>query len=125
MSVQAWRAAHAHIDQRAGRLSPHAIAVLLALAWCHNQATGRCDPGRDHLVSKTGLSEASVRRGLRELAAAAIIRIRRRPGRGGGNLTNAYAIAAPPGRPQLRPARPTDIAFDVIEGGREAGSGGV
>ena len=124
MSLTAWRAAQRHVDTRRAAGSPlsaGAIAVLNALAWCHNQPTGRCDPGRDHLAARTGLSESSVRRGIRELQDARIIRVQIRPGTGKGNRTNAYIIAPPPGAAHLRPARPTDLVFDVIEGGRADG----
>lgn len=93
MSMTAIRAAFAHIQSR--EMGIPSRLVLLALADHHNQETGRCDPSIARLCRSTGLSERSVRNGLRELEKLKVISTverKRRTGRGKINLTNRYRI---------------------------------
>ncbi len=76
-------------------LKPSAALTLLALAHCHNQETGRCDPSLATISKKTSLDERSVRRGLRELEELKLIAtIHRtiRTGLGKRNLRNRYTL---------------------------------
>ncbi|MBK1632640.1 hypothetical protein CKO31_18210 [Thiohalocapsa halophila] len=72
-------------------LSPHARLSLLALADCCNgsRRNATCWPSLAHLVSKTGLSRASLKRALRELESRALID--RRPGN--GRRATVYRLA--------------------------------
>lgn len=94
MSMTAIRTAFVHIQTR--EMGIPSKLVLLALADHHNQETGRCDPSVNRLCKTTGLSERSVRNGLRELEALKVITTverKQRTGRGKRNLTNRYRIA--------------------------------
>lgn len=76
-------------------LKPSAALTLLALAHCHNQETGRCDPSLATICSKTSLSERAVRDGLRQLEACKLIETEHRTirtGRGKRNLRNRYTL---------------------------------
>lgn len=76
-------------------LKPSAALTLLALAHCHNQETGRCDPSLATICSKTSLSERAVRDGLRQLEACKLIATEHRTirtGRGKRNLRNRYTL---------------------------------
>lgn len=76
-------------------LKPSAALTLLALAHCHNQETGRCDPSLATISQKASLDERSVRRGLRELEELKLIAtVHRtiRTGRGKRNLRNRYTL---------------------------------
>jgi Cdc6-like AAA superfamily ATPase len=93
MSMTALRHAFAAIEATA--MSAPARLVLLALADCHNQETGRCDPSVKKLCAKTGLSERGVRNGLRELESLKLVQTvfrKKSTGRGRVNMTSRYRI---------------------------------
>lgn len=93
MSVRAMNWAYDRVE--AVEMTPKAAQVLCALAWFHNQETGRCDPGLARLVARTRLSERAVRNAIRELEEVSVLRtVHRtiRTGRGKRNLTNRYAF---------------------------------
>lgn len=95
MSFTAIRAAMLSI-KACPDLSMPAKLVLLKLADSHNQETGRCDPSVGRISADLGISERSVRNGLRDLEAAGLLKtIHRveRTGRGRKNLNNRYKIA--------------------------------
>ena len=55
--------------------------VLLALADCHNEQTGRCDPSLELMIQKTGLDRHSVPKSIRELESAGLIVVKRAVGK--------------------------------------------
>ena len=74
MSIRAinW-AFHEIAYGRGADLTPSAALTLIALAHCHNQETGRCDPSLARLAEKTGLAERTVRLSLRALEKAGLL----------------------------------------------------
>lgn len=71
-------------------ISPNAKVVYLGLlkyAW----QRGSCFPGQSKLATAVGLSERSVRRGLRELEGIGWLKTRRR----GLNRSNQYVVHFP------------------------------
>lgn len=74
--------------------SPTRKAVLYALADRHNADTGRCDPSPAKIAKDTELSESSVKKALRELAADGIIQSIRRKREDGSSRTNLYRFPA-------------------------------
>jgi hypothetical protein len=76
-------------------LKPRAVLTLLALADCHNQETGRCDPSVRYLAERTHQCERAVRMALRELEVAKLLKTTFRQqstGRGRVNKTSRYAF---------------------------------
>jgi hypothetical protein len=75
--------------------------VLLALADCLNEDTGRCDPSNRTLALFAGVDERTVRRACRALAADGLITITDRPGR-----PSQYTLAVTAARttPDIMPA---------------------
>lgn len=76
-------------------LKPSSSLVLLALAHCHFEDTGRCDPSNAYLRRKTGLSERGVRDAVKELADKKVVGViyrQARTGRGKRNLNNRYVL---------------------------------
>lgn len=129
MSLRATTWAFSAIEQ-ADKLRPAAALTLLALAHCHNQETGRCDPSIEMLRRKTGLSERAVRDGLRQLETAKLIETHHRTvrtGRGKRNLRNRYKLRGgagfagrvgqdlPPNREVIgtAPSAFTDLAMSI------------
>lgn len=93
MSFTAFKSAMSNISD--ANVGPCAKLVLLALANRHNQETGRCDPSIETIASDIGISERSVRAGLRELERERLISTThrvQRTGRGKRNLTNRYNL---------------------------------
>jgi DNA-binding MarR family transcriptional regulator len=93
MSMTALRVAFSQIGE--AKIGLPARLVLLCLANRHNQETGRCDPSIATICKDTGLSERSVRQGLRQLEAEGLIstvhRVQR-TGRGKRNISNRYRL---------------------------------
>lgn len=76
-------------------LKPASVIVLLALAHCHFEDTGRCDPSIAFLCKKTGLSDRGVRSAIGDLHKKDILHVTHRQaktGRGRRDLTNRYAF---------------------------------
>ena len=97
MSIRAMNWAYEQIE--ATDLTAKAAQVFAALAWFHNQDTGRCDPSVAKLVARTKLSERGVRLALRELEEKKLLSTthrQQRTGRGKKNLTSRYAFRAMP-----------------------------
>lgn len=95
MSLRAVNWAYSSVVAQADKLTPPAAATLVALAHCHNQETGRCDPSLATLCALTLLSERTVRRALRHLEAAGLIATTHRTaqtGRGMRNLRSRYRL---------------------------------
>lgn len=93
MSIRAINWAFGSIED--ADLHPAAALTLLALAHCHNQETGRCDPSLTTLCAKTGLSERAVRNALRQLEEAKLLATTHRTvrtGRGRRYLRNRYTL---------------------------------
>lgn len=65
--------------------------VLLMLANCTNQHTGRCDPSHDRLARECGMSKDSVKRAITELESKRLLAIRRQV-QDGVNLPNQYTL---------------------------------
>ncbi|MFT4068949.1 helix-turn-helix domain-containing protein [Paraburkholderia sp.] len=65
--------------------------VLLMLANCTNQHTGRCDPSHERLAKECGMSRDSVKRAISELAEKGLVEIRRQANNG-VNLPNQYTL---------------------------------
>lgn len=65
--------------------------VLLALA-DHADQDGVCWPGQSGIAKKTGLSDRTVKRARADLEKKEIIKVERRPGRGGGSRSNRYLL---------------------------------
>ena len=115
-------------------LKPASSLVLLALAQCHFDDTGRCDPSNALLRKMTGLSERGVRDGAKECCDKGIVHIiyrQARTGRGKRNLNNRYAFrggakfAGGVGQnlPPLRDNKPTAF-FDLIHPGDDSPDAG-
>ncbi|WP_439525647.1 helix-turn-helix domain-containing protein [Roseovarius mucosus] len=126
MSLRAINWAFSVIPQH--DLRPAATLTLLALAHCHNQETGRCDPSAKLICEKTSLSERAVRDGLRQLESAKLIATYHRTirtGRGQRNLRNRYVLKGganfaggvgqdlPPNMEVKAPAAFFDLAMSV------------
>lgn len=126
MSLRAINWAFSVIPQH--DLRPAATLTLLALAHCHNQETGRCDPSAKLICEKTSLSERAVRDGLRQLESAKLIATYHRTirtGRGKRNLRNRYVLKGganfaggvgqdlPPNMEVKTPAAFFDLAMSV------------
>lgn len=106
MSIRAIVWAYNVID-KSDAMTAAAAAVLAALAHFHNQESGRCDPSNESLCRRTKLCERTVRKALRELEAARIIKTIQRKsgsGRGKANLTNRYVLRVPAGAAAPQPA---------------------
>lgn len=73
-------------------VSPTEKLVLLVLADCHNDETGRCFPGLAYLSKVTGLTRRSVQRAIVKLEAAAIICVQR----GAGTRNSTYKLPSHP-----------------------------
>jgi hypothetical protein len=58
-------------------VTPTQKLVLLALADCHHEKTGKCNPSIRYLMSMTGLSDRSIQRSIAELCNANIVTIQR------------------------------------------------
>lgn len=56
--------------------------ILLCLADCHNDKTGRCNPSLDYLVRKTGLNRKSIGPAIRWLEENGYVEVERRHGAG-------------------------------------------
>ena len=81
------------------RLFPAERLVLLALADCHNEVTGRCDPSTETLRRMTGLSARWAKATLAALEGRGLvsrIRVRKRGGYGWGYSFGAALFAQPP-----------------------------
>ena len=94
MSVTAMK--HAFACARNLNMTEKAAHVFKALAWHHDQATGRCDPSNKRLQQVTKLSERSVRNAVRELERVGIIRARQRRDstkNGWKNYSNHYSFS--------------------------------
>ena len=95
MSIRAVSWAYEMIEKSA--ISPTAAAILVALAYFHNQDTGRCDPSIAKISARTKFSERAVRGALRDLEAARLIGTVHRKqttGRGKRNLTSRYILSS-------------------------------
>lgn len=134
MSLRATNWAFAAIERAAGKVTPAAALTLLALAHAHNQETGRCDPSLKTIEAKTGLSERTIRRALRQLEAARLIATTHRTvrtGLGKRNLRSRYAFTGgvkmsggvgsecPPNREVYAPSAFDDLAFAISLPGEE------
>jgi hypothetical protein len=76
---------------RAGDFSAAALLVAFNLLYRHmNGTTGRCDPARATLAEETALSEASVKRAIRELEQSGWWHIVGRSRGAGRGHTNSY-----------------------------------
>lgn len=64
--------------------------VLVALAWHHNAATGRCDPSVHLLMEDTRLSRRAVQGALRSLEERELIAS---ASGGGGRMRSSYSLA--------------------------------
>lgn len=132
MSMTALRAAFHAIESHA--MSAPARLALLALADCHNQETGRCDPSIKKLCAKTQLSERSVRAGLRELESLRLVQTvfrKKSTGRGRVNMTSRYRLkggaqfagrvghSLPPNH-KYRPSAYDDLAMSIEDDGEGA-----
>jgi hypothetical protein len=73
-------------------VSPTEKLVLLVLADCHNDETGRCFPGLAYLSTVTGLNKRSVQRAVHKLEAAGVIRVQR----GAGTTSSTYRLPSRP-----------------------------
>ena len=62
--------------------------VLLVLADCHNDETGRCFPGLAYLGKVTGLGRRTIQGAIQKLEAAGIIRVQR----GAGARSSSYTL---------------------------------
>jgi hypothetical protein len=77
------------------KAGPFAAAVLKELAYRHSQETGRCDPSVLSQAGETQLSERAVRKALRVLETAKLLRTverKERSGWGRRNLRNRYSF---------------------------------
>jgi DNA-binding transcriptional ArsR family regulator len=93
MSFTAFKNAMQNISMAS--VSPCAKLVFVGLSNRHNQETGRCDPSVETIAGDLGISERSVRNGLRELEKNGLITTThrtRRTGRGKRNLSNRYNL---------------------------------
>lgn len=130
MSIRALHIAFSHMQE--SDLTPSARLVLLCLANRHNQETGRCDPSIKRLVKDSGLSERSVRNGLRCLEDRRIIQTvfrKATTGRGKANMTSRYRILGgakfaatlgqnlPPKQEYYRPSAFDDLAMSIFTDG--------
>lgn len=87
-------------------LNPNDRLVFIALAHCANDTTSFCEktgswkcwPSIDRIMRFTRLSESSIRRALKSLAAIGIVQISRRPQTHHRNLSNVYTLFNP-GKP--------------------------
>lgn len=91
-------------------LSSSAVLVLAALAYFHNQETGRCNPSVSRIAKRTHQSERTVQRAIAELVAAKLLSVHRTQVWQSGrkiNLPNRYVfrteggVTVSPGVPQL------------------------
>lgn len=76
-------------------LTPSESLTLVALGWCHNQETGRCDPGYEYLAKRTGLKRRAVIYAIDGLVSKGVIgKMRRRykDDTGSRNKTNQYSL---------------------------------
>jgi hypothetical protein len=100
-------------------LRPSEHAILAALAWHHNQDTGRCDPSQQTLAEETSLCVRAVRDGLHGLAEVGLIAIERRQHQAQVytvNVGRAPADRAAARRPKHRHIPPV---LDAETGGAE------
>ena len=58
-------------------VTPTQKLVLLALADCHHEKTGKCNPSIRYLMSMTGLSDRAIQRSIAELCNANLVTIQR------------------------------------------------
>lgn len=76
------------------QVEPHAKLVLLALANRTNQETGLCFPGQELLGQECSMSARTIRRHLKTLEAAGLVRRRPRMlGEGRGRTSDEYRLA--------------------------------
>lgn len=76
------------------QVEPHAKLVLLALANRTNQDTGLCFPGQELLGQECSMSARTIRRHLKTLEAAGLVRRRPRMlGEGRGRTSDEYRLA--------------------------------
>ena len=69
------------IEIKSYGLKAPAKYVLAALAHCHNDKTGRCDPSAQYLADQTGLDIKTVRAAVQDLQAVHLISILKRAGK--------------------------------------------
>ena len=73
MSVTAMKYAFAAIQDNGPEMTPSAALILVALAYRHNQETGRFHTSLSTLCDMTGLSERAARNALRHLEKLKLI----------------------------------------------------
>jgi hypothetical protein len=66
--------------------------VLLVLADCHNDETGRCFPGLAYLSTVTGLNRRTIQRSIQRLEQAGVICVQR----GDGYQSSTYTLPSKP-----------------------------
>lgn len=114
-------------------VSPTEKLVLLVLADCHNDETGRCFPGLAYLSKVTGLTRRGIQKAINKLETAGIIHVQR-----GNGVSSTYQLPASPyadqrttftrepdapvneGRPTDEPCSPPGA--NVVHGRGECGS---
>lgn len=81
------------------------VAVLLLLAYHHEDKTGMCLPGIDLLSARCGAGERRTRQAVKTLADWGIIKVKR--GRGlVGNASNKYTLFGKPKVPKNSTSKP-------------------
>jgi hypothetical protein len=97
-------------------------AVLVALANCLNDRTGRCDPSHTTLALYAGVDERTVRRACASLQASHLVEIIERPGRPSQyKLAVGTKIDTPGTTPDLvadEPRTPCPTPLDATPVGR-------
>lgn len=81
--------------------------VLLALANCHNAATGQCNPSIDYLARMAGVNRRTVIRAVTVLVEAGLIKVRKHVVRG-RKLANQYQLLLDGSASQTGQRCPTD-----------------
>lgn len=66
--------------------------TLLAIADCHNEETGRCDPSLAYIGKKAGLGRSSVSASLKSLKDAGLIRIAQNKREDGSLTSSSYSL---------------------------------
>lgn len=99
-------------------VSPTEKLVLLVLADCHNDETGRCFPGLAYLSTVTGLNRRTIQSAIQKLEAAGVIRVRR--GRGSVNSTYQLPSRSYPDQRTKHADEPAALVHEIHYGGASA-----
>lgn len=81
------------------KVGPNAARIYLVLVMYRNREDNTCFPSNETLQNMTGMSESTVKRGLRELVGLGVIERERRfrDGRETTSLTTLTDTSDPPG----------------------------